>query len=69
VTLGCHTFIPESLILPQGIPALCDDPALRTAMLASLPTLDENGMAVRQTGGRDPTTGFRSLVHWLEAPS
>ena len=23
-----ESFIPESLIVPQGIPALCDDPAL-----------------------------------------
>jgi hypothetical protein len=45
---------PSSLILPQGIPALCDDLGLRTANLATLPTLDESGMAVRQTGGRDP---------------
>jgi hypothetical protein len=42
-----ESFIPESLILPQGIPTLCDDPTLRTAMLASLPTLDESGVAVR----------------------
>jgi hypothetical protein len=49
-----ESFIPESLILPQGIPALCDDPWLRTAILATLLTLDESGMAVRQTGGRDP---------------
>jgi hypothetical protein len=33
---------------------LCDDPALRTVMLALLPTLDESGVAVRQTSGRDP---------------
>jgi hypothetical protein len=24
--ITCESFIPESLILPQGIPALCDDP-------------------------------------------
>jgi hypothetical protein len=42
-----ESFIPESLILPKGIPALCDDPGLRTAILATLPTLDESGMAVR----------------------
>jgi hypothetical protein len=29
------------------------------AVLASLPTLDESGMAVRQTGGRDPHHGIR----------
>jgi hypothetical protein len=64
-----ESFIPESLILPQGIPALCDDPALRTAMLASLPTLDESGMAVRQTGGRDPHRGIRIPLRRLKAPS
>jgi hypothetical protein len=29
------------------------------AMLASLSTLDESGMAVHQTGGRDPHCGIR----------
>jgi hypothetical protein len=54
-----ESFIPESLILPQGIPALCDDAGLRTAILAMLSTLDESGVAVRQTGGRDPHRGIR----------
>jgi hypothetical protein len=54
-----ESFIPESLILPQGIPALYDDPGLRTAILATLPTLDESGMVVRQTGGWDPHHGIR----------
>ena len=54
-----ETFVPESLILPQSIPALCDDPELRTAILATLPTLDESDVAVRQTGGRDPHRGIR----------
>jgi hypothetical protein len=53
-----ETFVPESLILPQAIPALCDDPGLRTAILATLPTLDDSGVAVRQTGGRDPLHGI-----------
>jgi hypothetical protein len=53
-----ETFVPKSLILPQGIPALCDDPGLRTTILATLPTLDESGVAVRQTGGRDPHRGI-----------
>jgi hypothetical protein len=64
-----ETFVPESLILPQGIPALCDDPGLRTAILATLPTLDESGMAVRQIGGRDPHRGSGSQMHRLEVPS
>jgi hypothetical protein len=53
-----ESFIPESLIPPQDIPALCDDPGLRMAVLASLPTLNERGVAVRQTGGRDPLRGI-----------
>jgi hypothetical protein len=54
-----ESFIPESLILPQGIPALCDDPWLRTTILATLPTLNESGMEVHQTGGRDPHRRIR----------
>jgi hypothetical protein len=54
-----ESFIPESLILPQGIPALCDDPGLRTMILATLPTLDESGVAIRQTDGWDPHCGIR----------
>jgi hypothetical protein len=53
-----ESFDPESLILPEGIPALCNDAGLRTAILATLPTLDESGMAVRQTSGRDPHRGI-----------
>jgi hypothetical protein len=49
-----ETFVPESLILPHNIPALYDDLGLRTAILATLPTLDDIGVAVRQTGGQDP---------------
>jgi hypothetical protein len=54
-----ESFIPESLILPQGISALYDDPGLRTTILATLPTLDESGVAVRQTGGQDHHRGIR----------
>jgi hypothetical protein len=54
-----ESFVPESLILPEGIPALCDDTGLRSVNLATLPTLDECGVAVRQTGGRDPHRGWR----------
>jgi hypothetical protein len=49
-----ESFGPKSLILPEGIPALCDDAGLRTVILAILSTLDERDVAVRQTGGRDP---------------
>jgi hypothetical protein len=54
-----ETFVLESLILPQATLALYDDPGLRTAILATLPTLDDSGVAVRQTGGRDPLHGIR----------
>jgi hypothetical protein len=63
-----ESFVPESLILPQGIPALYDDPGSRTAILATLSTFDESGVAVRQTGGRDPHHGFGSPMCRLEAP-
>jgi hypothetical protein len=53
-----EAFIPESLIPPQGIPLLCNDPGLRSAVLAWLPTLDESGVAIHQTGGRDPHRGI-----------
>ena len=46
-----ESFVPESLILLEGISALCEDAGLRTAILAMLPSLDESGVAVRQTGG------------------
>jgi hypothetical protein len=49
-----ESFVPKSLILPEGIPALCDDAGLRLVNLATLPTLDERGVTVCQTGGRDP---------------
>jgi hypothetical protein len=54
-----ESFIPESLILPQDISALCDDPGLRTAVMATLSTLDESSMVVLQTCGRDPLRGIR----------
>jgi hypothetical protein len=54
-----ETFVPESLILPQDIPALCYDPGLRTVILATLPTLNDSGVAVRETGGWDPLRRIR----------
>jgi hypothetical protein len=51
-------FIPKSLMPPQGISPLCDNLGLRSAVLARLPTLDESGVAVRQTDGRDPHRGI-----------
>jgi hypothetical protein len=54
-----ESFVAESLIPPEGIPPLCDDQGLRTAILDKLPTLDESGVAVRQTDGRDPHHGIQ----------
>jgi hypothetical protein len=51
-------FIPETLIPPQGISPLCDNPGLRSAVLARLSTLDESGVVIRKTGGRDPHRGI-----------
>jgi hypothetical protein len=53
-----EAFIPETLIPPQGISPLCDNPGLRSVVLARLPTLDESGVAIRQTGGQDPHRGI-----------
>jgi hypothetical protein len=50
-------FSPESLVLPSGVKALCEDQALRASVLASMPTLDEGGLAVRRLGG-DPNRGL-----------
>jgi hypothetical protein len=52
------SFVPESLILLEGIPALCDDAGLRSVNLATLLTLDECGVVVCQIGGRDPHRGI-----------
>jgi hypothetical protein len=54
-----ETLVPESLILPQDITTLYDDPGLRTTILATLPTLNDSGVAVHQTGDRDPLRGSR----------
>jgi hypothetical protein len=54
-----ESFVPESLIPLEGIPPLCDDQGLRAAILDWLSTLDESGVAVRQTGGRDPYRGIQ----------
>jgi hypothetical protein len=52
-----EAFSPESLVLPSEVKALCEDQALRSSVLASMPTLDESGLAVRQLGG-DPNRGI-----------
>jgi hypothetical protein len=53
-----EAFSPESLVLPSGVKALCKDQALRSSVLASMLTLDEGGLAVRQLGG-DPNRGLQ----------
>jgi hypothetical protein len=53
-----EAFIPKALIPPQGISPLCDNPGLRSVVLARLPTLDESGVAIRQTGRWDPHQGI-----------
>jgi hypothetical protein len=52
-----EAFSLETLVLPSGIKAVYEDQALRSAVLASMPTLDEGGLAVRQVGG-DPNRGI-----------
>ena len=51
-------FVPEHRILPQGIVPLCEDSSLRAAVLATLPTFDDDGLAPRQMGG-DPNRGIQ----------
>jgi hypothetical protein len=46
-----EAFGPEQVVLPAGITCLCEDQGLRTAVLRSMPTLDDSGLAPRQTGG------------------
>jgi hypothetical protein len=53
-------FSPESLVPPSEVKALCEDQALRSSVLASMLTLDEGGLAVRQLGG-DPNRGIHIL--------
>ena len=40
-----EVFVPEHLILPQGVIPLCEDSRLRTAVLATLPTLNDGRCA------------------------
>jgi hypothetical protein len=54
-----ESFVAETLIPPEDIPPLCDDQGLRAAILDWLPTLDERGIAVRRTSGRDPHRGIQ----------
>jgi len=54
-------FIPEHLILPQGVVPLCEDSSLRAAVLVTLPTLDYGGLSARHTRATR-TVGSGSLV-------
>jgi hypothetical protein len=54
-----ESFVPETLIPPEGISPLCDIQGLRAAIMDWPPTLDESGVAVRQTGGRDTHHGVQ----------
>jgi hypothetical protein len=53
-----EVIILEHLILPQGVVPLCEDSRLRTAVLATLLTLDDGGLAAHQTRG-DTDSGIR----------
>jgi hypothetical protein len=64
------TFSLETLVLPSGVKSLCEDQALRSSVLASMPTLDEvsgspapllttNNAPTKVPGG--PATGVRPL--------
>jgi hypothetical protein len=54
-----EAYAPESLVVPRGIKALCEDHAMRTTVLASLPTLTR---AVCRSGrwGATPIVGSES---------
>jgi hypothetical protein len=54
-----ESFVAKTLIPPKDIPSLCDDQGLRAAILDWLPTLDEMGVAVRQTSDQDPHRGIQ----------
>jgi hypothetical protein len=60
-------YAPELLVLPRGIKALCEDQGMRMAILASLPTLDDGGLAVRQVRG-DPNRGIQIPSASLDSP-
>jgi hypothetical protein len=53
-----EVYTPKSLVHLRGIKALCEDQAMRSAVLASMLTLDEGSLAVRQVGG-DPNHGIQ----------
>lgn len=52
-----ESYVPELLVPPEKAKPLCVDQGIRTAILATLPTLDDGALAVRQLGG-DPNLGI-----------
>jgi hypothetical protein len=58
-----EAYAPELLVLPRGINALYEDQRMRKAIQASLPTLNDGGLAVRQVRG-DPNRGI-----WIPSAS
>jgi hypothetical protein len=56
-----EAFSPESLVLPSGVKALCEDQALQSSVLASMPTWMR---AAWRSGNWEatPTAGSRSLA-------
>jgi hypothetical protein len=60
-TMTGEAFSLESLVLPSGVKALWEDQALRSSVLASMPTLDEGG---RRSGNWEatPIAGSRFLM-------
>ena len=53
-----EAFIPELLILPQDISALCGDQGIRSILVATMSIVDDNGPAVHHLGG-DPNRGVQ----------
>jgi hypothetical protein len=64
-----ETFIPESLILPQGIPALCDDLGLRTAIWPRCRPSTRAAWWFTRPAAETPSAGSGSPMHRLEVPS
>jgi len=53
-----EVYTPESLVLLDKTKDLCEDQGLRIVVVATLLTLDDGGLAVRQLGG-DPNCGVQ----------
>jgi hypothetical protein len=62
-----EVYAQELLVLPRGIKALCEDQGMWTAVLASMPTLDDGSLAVQQVRG-DPNRGIQIPSASLDSP-